>query len=82
MSGKTRHKGSAWPYESGVHYQMWYREEGGRLCLSEHPLFVHPLQVKVELDGRDNDSHCITHHRAREPRGQAARMIAVHMFHV
>ena len=71
--GKTRHEVSAWPHESGIHYQMWRREEGGLLCLPEHP-----LQVKVELDGCDSDSHCITHHRAREPRGQAARMIAVY----
>jgi ectoine hydroxylase-related dioxygenase (phytanoyl-CoA dioxygenase family) len=56
---EERAEGSAWPRESGIHYQMWHREEGG-ICLPEHPLFVHSLQVKVELDGCDSGSHCIT----------------------
>jgi hypothetical protein len=56
---EEREEGSAWPVESGVHYQMWHREEGG-ILLPQHPLFVHSLQVKVELDDCDSTTHCIT----------------------
>lgn len=35
---------SPWPVESGVHYQMWHREQGG-LSLPGHPLHVHSMQV-------------------------------------
>ena len=56
---EERVEGSAWPASSGVHYQMWHREEGG-LCLPSHPLFVHSLQVKIELDDMDSTSHCIS----------------------
>ncbi len=56
---EERAEGSAWPSDSGIHYQMWHREEGG-LCLPDHPLYVHSLQVKVELDDCDSTSHCIS----------------------
>ena len=56
---EERKEGSAWPVDSGIHYQMWHREEGG-LCLPQHPFFVHSLQVKVELDDCDSTTHCIS----------------------
>ncbi len=54
-----REEGSAWPAESGIHYQMWHREEGG-LCLPQHPFYVHSLQVKLELDDCNSTTHCIS----------------------
>ena len=50
---------SPWPVESGIHYQMWHREQSG-LCLPGHPLHVHSLQVKLELDDCDSSCHCIS----------------------
>ena len=56
---ETREVGSAWASASGVHYQMWHREEGG-VCLPDHPYFIHSLQVKVELDECSSTTHCIS----------------------
>ena len=54
-----REEGCAWPPSSGIHWQMWHREQGGT-CLPAHPWFIHSLQVKVELDRCDSSSHCVS----------------------
>lgn len=54
---EERAEGSAWPRESGIHYQMWHREEGG-LCLPQHPFFVHSLQVKQANHTTGRTVHC------------------------
>ena len=56
---ETRDGGSAWPQSSGIHWQAWHRESGG-LCLPNHPYFAHSVQVKIELDDLDSNSHCIS----------------------
>ena len=55
----ARDGGSAWPQSSGIHWQAWHRESGG-LCLPDHPYFAHSVQVKIELDDLDSNSHCIS----------------------
>ena len=54
-----RPEGCAWPPSSGIHWQMWHREQGGT-CLPSHPYFIHSLQVKCELDRCDSSSHCVS----------------------
>ena len=56
---ESRDGGSAWPQSSGIHWQAWHRESGG-LCLPDHPYFAHSVQVKIELDDLDSNSHCIS----------------------
>jgi hypothetical protein len=45
-----------WPDGENILWQMWHREQGGHF-LPSHPLCIHSLQIRVQLNDTDKTGH-------------------------